>query len=205
MLYGEVPQSGGFKFTNRNPPKTALVRLPTSAEMIERINRQKTIRNSIGRGKWQSDLVPNPEADLKLFEALRLDKDGEKFSAAECRAAILKFTAADVLSSERVVEGYVITLRTPFGDLSHTVREPFEDEMFEYGRTNFASTDLRHGREELAWRADAAVKLYDLVFKSAEGYAAGYDVPAHHKFAVAGELAQAVAELDPQIELGPNS
>ena len=21
MLYGEVPQSGGFKFTNRNPPK----------------------------------------------------------------------------------------------------------------------------------------------------------------------------------------
>jgi hypothetical protein len=205
MLYGEVPQSGGFKFTNRHPPKSAVLRLPTSAQMIERINRQKTIRNSIGRGKWQSELVANPEADLKLFAELRIDQEGDAFSAAECRAAILKFTSAEVVSCDRPAEGYKITLRTPFGDVSHTLREPMEDEMFDFGRTNFASTDLRHGREELAWRADASVKLYDAVKLSAEGYAAGYDVPAHHKFAVAGELAQAVAELDPQIELGPNS
>lgn len=205
MLYGQVPDSGGFKFTLRNPPKSAVLRLPTSAEMIERINKQKTIRTTLGRGKSQSEVPPSPDADLKLFAALRIDRDGVEFTAAEARSAILNFTRCEVVSCDRGADGYKIVLKTPFGDVSHTVREPMEDEMFEFGRTSTVSTDLRHNREELVWRADASVKLFDATIKSSEGYAPNVEVPAHHKFAVAGELGQAVSEQDPQIELGPNS
>src|SRR5258708_7421854 len=103
MLYGGLPavkgretkKVYGFCFNVENPPKSAVLRLPTSAEMIARIDGQKSIRQSLGRRESQSEVVPNPKADLSLFEALRVW--GDDFDEFEARNAITKLTDIDVL------------------------------------------------------------------------------------------------------------
>ena len=82
MLYGELPtvqlDSGeevrGVKVRVPNPPKLAILRLPTSQEMLDRLDQQKSIRRTLGRRKSQTEFVPNPKADLDLFNKIRLDK-----------------------------------------------------------------------------------------------------------------------------------
>ena len=75
-----------------------------------------------------------------------------------------------------------------------------------YRRTVVSSTDLPHGQEELRYRIEPSVGLYDSVGTKVEGYAAALkpaDVPPHHKSAVVVELVQAIDDLDPALD--PNS
>lgn len=209
MLYGElqtVPFDGkeyqGFRFRISNPPKTAILRLPTSAEMIERIDNQKSILRSIGRGKTQSEPVPNPEADLRLFEQLRVA--GADFDEFEARTSISRLTEVDVTASSRAGDIYRITLKTPFCSVIHRLKMPTEKVLHFYRRGIVASTSMRHGQEELKYRASAAVEFYDAVFDSTEGYAPGVEPPAHHKFRVASDLSDACQDFDP-LDFDPNS
>jgi len=69
-----------------------------------------------------------------------------------------------------------------------------------------SATDLPHGQEELRYRMEPAVELYDSVVSKVEGYAASFkpsDVPPHHKSAVVVELVQSIDDLDPALD--PNS
>jgi len=204
-MYGNIPNEG-ITIRVPNPPKAARVRLPNNDEMMGRLAQQKSIRRTIGRRKSQTEFVPNPQADLALFNQIRLDKDGAEFDEFEAGNAISKLTYCEVTGCERVGDEYRVTLKTPFGDTIHTMRIPTQRDVTVYRRTVVSATDLPHGQEELRYRIEPAVDLYGSVVSKIEGYADGYktaDVPPHHKSAVAVELVSALDDLDPSLD--PNS
>ncbi|HLI82664.1 MAG TPA: hypothetical protein VKV17_02035 [Bryobacteraceae bacterium] len=201
-MYGDIPAEG-ITIRVPNPPKTAHLRLPTSQEMLDRLAQQKSIRRTIGRRKSQTEFVPNAKADLDLFNRIRLDKDGPEFDEFEAGSAISKLTFCDVTDCERAGDEDRITLKTPFGVTVHTVKIPTQRDITIYRRTVVSSTDLPHGQEELRYRIEPAVELYDSVVSKIEGYAASFkpaDVPPHHKSAVVVELVQAIDDLDPALD-----
>jgi len=204
-MYGDIP-AAGITIRVPNPPKTAQLRLPTNEEMLERLDQQRSIRRTIGRRKSQTEFVPNLKADLDLFNRIRLDKDGSEFDEFEAGNAISKLSFCEVTDCQRAGDEYRVTLRTPFGDTIHMVKIPTQRDITVYRRTVVSSTDLPHGQEELRYRIEPAVDLYDSVVTKIEGYAASIkpaDVPPHHKSAVVVELVQAIDDLDPALD--PNS
>ena len=201
-MYGSIPEQG-ITIKVPNPPKAARVRLPTCDEMMGRLAQQKSIRRTIGRRKSQTEFVPNLAADLALFNQIRLDKDGPEFDEFEAGNAVSKLTFCEVSNCERVGDEYRITLKTPFGDTTHTMRIPTQRDVTLYRRTVVSATDLPHNQEEIRYRTEPAIDLYDSVVAKAEGYIEGLkmtDVPPHHKSAVVVELVQAIDDLDPQID-----
>jgi hypothetical protein len=204
-MYGDIPTEG-ITIRVPNPPKTAFLRLPTNQEMLERLDQQKSIRRTIGRRKSQTEFVPNLKADLDLFTKIRLDKDGAEFDEFEAGNAISKLTFCEVTDCQRAGDEYRVTLRTPFGDTVHQVKIPTQRDITVYRRTVVSSTDLPHGQEELRYRIEPSVCLYDSVATKVEGYAGSLkpaDVPPHHKSAVVVELVQSIDDLDPALD--PNS
>ena len=204
-MYGDIPTEG-ITIRVPNPPKTAFLRLPTNQEMLERLDQQKSIRRTIGRRKSQTEFVPNLKADLDLFCKIRLDKDGAEFDEFEAGNAISKLTFCEVTDCQRAGDEYRVTLRTPFGETLHQVKIPTQRDITVYRRTVVSSTDLPHGQEELRYRIEPSVGLYDSVVTKVEGYAGSLkpaDVPPHHKSAVVVELVQAIDDLDPALD--PNS
>ena len=204
-MYGDIPAEG-ITIKVPNPPKTAFLRLPTNQEILERLDQQKSIRRTIGRRKSQTEFVPNLKADLDLFTKIRLDKDGAEFDEFEAGNAISKLTFCEVTDCQRAGDEYRITLRTPFGETVHLVKIPTQRNITVYRRTVVSATDLPHGQEELRYRMEPAVELYDSVVSKVEGYAASLkpaDVPPHHKSAVVVELVQTIDDLDPALD--PNS
>jgi len=204
-MYGDIP-AAGITIRVPNPPKTAQLRLPTNEEMLERLDQQRSIRRTIGRRKSQTEFVPNLKADLDLFSKIRLDEDGAEFDEFEAGNAISKLSFCEVTDCQRAGDEYRVTLRTPFGETVHMVKIPTQRDITVYRRTVVSSTDLPHGQEELRYRIEPAVDLYDSVVTKIEGYAASIkpaDVPPHHKSAVVVELVQAIDDLDPALD--PNS
>lgn len=211
MLYGEVntvtidgQQYSGIQVRVPNPPKVAVLGLPTNQQMIDRFWKQKSIRRSLGNGKSQSEFQPNLKADLELFNALRQDK-GPEFDEYEASNAIGKLIYCEVKDCEAVNDQYRITLKTPFGDTVHTVGLPTLKDIALYRRSLVSATDLPHGQEELRFRIEPAAALYDSVVAGVTGYATGIiakDVPVHHKSAVVADLVQA---FDANTDLDPNS
>lgn len=213
MLYGELPavtnEAGetlnGVTVRVANPPKSAVLRLPTNQEMLDRLSLHKSIRRSIGRRKSQMESVPNLKADLDLFNAIRVDH-GPEFDEYEASNAIGKLTYNEVTDCQRAGDEYRITLKTPFGETVHTVGIPSQRDITLYRRTVVSSIDLPHGQEEVRFRIQPAVDLYDSVVTAFDGYAANFkvsDVPPNHKSSVVVELVQAIEELDSVLD--PNS
>jgi hypothetical protein len=178
--------------------------VPSAQEM--RLAQQKSIRRIIGRRKSQTEFVPNPKADLALFNQIRLDKDGQEFDEFEAATAIARLTFCGVTSCERVGDDYRVTFNTPFGQTAHMVKIPTQRDLTVYRRTVITSTDLPHGQEEIRYRTEPAIDLYNSVIGAVEGYAESIkpaDVPPHHMSAVVVELVQAIDDLDPALD--PNS
>jgi hypothetical protein len=226
-MYGELPSidladgSGsvhGFPIVLQayDPPHTAILRLPTSDELLAYLSVQKMLYRQQGRG-GKSEEVPNPKADLALFNLLRLDKSGVEFDADEALYAINQITRHRITSCERSGLTYIITLQTLFGPTTHTCRLPFEKELAAYRRDVMDERDKGRGVVERRFPPEVSVKLYDKVLLGATGYF-GFDgasangagpsavllaaVPPNHKRSIAAELVSAHDSLDP--DLDPN-
>lgn len=212
MLYGELPEVAvagsdkkvsGYPVEILNPPKTALLRLPTSAEILERMKKETTITQDIGRGKTKSDSPPTPEADKKLFDALRLDK-GEEFDEFEMVRALNKVIYNRVSERERQGAEFEIKLECYGGVVTtHTLTPPTEKQMHDYRKSVVITKQLDRTKQELRFKHEVAVRLYDENIQSADGYLDNKSVPAHHKFTIALELASLIDDLDPVLD--PNS
>ena len=83
LMYGELPlidsadgskQIAGYPVKIIRPAKTAVVRLPTTEEMMTYMAAQRSLHRDLGRRKSEGQSVPNPESNLTLFKAIRLDK-----------------------------------------------------------------------------------------------------------------------------------
>jgi hypothetical protein len=211
MLYGELPDvslgggatAKGVTVKVANPPKTAVLGLPTGQQILDRLAQQKSIRRNLGRRKSQTDFVPNLKADLDLFNQIRVDKDGLEFDEYEAGAAVARLTFCEVTDCQRAGDEYKISLKTPFGDTMHSMKIPTQRDVTVYRRMVVSATDLPHGQEELRYRIEPAVDLYNATVSKIEGYAASYkgaDVPPHHKSAVVVELVSAIDDLDPVLD-----
>jgi hypothetical protein len=166
-----------------------------------------SLRNRVrllGNRKSKDEDVPNPAATSRLFNAIRIDSgksdDLQQFDADEAQAALDTFLMHRVQSSERSGESYAIVLRTLFGDVTHTVRIPYQKEVTEYRRRSADSTNLPHGVIETRFPPEVAGALYDKVIAKTEGYVTGTDVPPNHKRTVVLELLQQLASLDPALD-----
>lgn len=211
MLYGELPEvtlpNGdkvrGVPVSVANPPKTALLGLPTNEQMTKRLEQQKSLRRSAGGRKSQTEYVPSTKADLALFEDVRIDKAGVEFDEFEASNAIGKLIYSEAVECEREGEEYVITLKTRFGLTKHYLTIPFQRDLQLYRRSVVTSMELPHGVEELRYRIGPPVKLYDTIVTKIEGYVPSYkpvDVPPHHKSSVVVDLIQALDDLDPILD-----
>jgi hypothetical protein len=135
-MYGELPEislTNGDK-TNGYPvviessptgPKTAVLRLPTTAELMKHMASQRSLYRDLGRGKGKGEDVPTPKADRELFNAIRIDGGADDWDDDEVNHAISTVTRHRVASCERVGQTFVVTLTTVFGELKHTVRIPW--------------------------------------------------------------------------------
>lgn len=197
MLYGEIHE---IPFRVLEPPKLAILRIPTAAEMLERLRNQKTVRRSLGRRRNQFDFVPNPAADLLLLEQITISRDGEPFDSAEAEHAIGVLSGADVTGSR--YEGSLIHVEMEWkffgpltGNTTHSLRLPTVKQVRTYRQNLLSVTDLAHNNSEIRFRIEAATVLYDAILDRAEGYAAGVPVPPHHKSAVIAETIAILEEL----------
>ena len=141
-----------------------------------------------------------------MFNQIRLDKDGAEFDEFEASNAISKLTFCEVTDCQRAGDEYRITLKTPFGETTHRCASRRSAISPSTGARWCPSTDLPHGQEELRYRMEPAIDLYDSVVDQGRRLHRGLkptDVPPHHKSAVVVELVQAIDDLDPALD--PNS
>jgi hypothetical protein len=219
-MYGELPEietTGGQKVHGwpvkiLNPEKVAVLRLPANDELLAYLTAQRSLYRDLGRRQGESEEVPTPAADLKLFTAIRIDKDGEPFDEAEALYAIGILTRWKVNSCERDGATFVVKIGTVFGETTHVVNIPFQKDLAEYRRFVYKSRDIGNGLEERRFPPEVPVKLYDKIVEYVEGYigtqmGSGPEfkqaIPPHHKRAVVMEVVQALSLLDPSLD--PNS
>lgn len=182
MLYGEMPEVAidgqeavkGFRFNVPHPPKEAILRLPTAAEMSAYTEAWKKIR---GRKKNDDEnLAFRP--DLDLFNKIRVA--GADFDEFESRFAIVKLIDVSLEFCERTEDGagFEVVLKTPFGETRHHLATPTAKQLF---------TTVYSGK--------SGAKLYDQVIGKTEGYAAGFEAPEHHREAAGQAVAAAVGAI----------
>jgi hypothetical protein len=190
MLYGAVKE---ITLAVQNPPKEAVVRMPTADEWLERMRTQKSIRKDLGCRRTRNDISRNPKADSELFKKIQVSGDEMDEYEAERFIGILQ--SASVITAEREGDGYAITLKWRYfgqmeGETVHHLRIPTLREMAEYRRGVVSVVDLPYGQQELRYHITAAVELYDKLVKSTEGYSDGTEIPPVHKAPVITELIQ---------------
>ena len=214
-MYGELPliditgadgktdQVPGFPVEILNPPKLCVLRLPKTDELLSYLGAERQLYRDLGRRMGESEYVLNPKAELELFGAIRIDKNGPEFDAEEAKFAIGSLLLFEVRDCIRDGQQYVITISTRFGRVAHTLSIPFQRDLAEYRRNVYKSRDLPHNLEERRFPPEVPCKLWDKVMVSVDGYADGTAVPPHHKKAAVNEMVQALIALDPQLD--PNS
>jgi hypothetical protein len=167
--------------------------------MMEYLGAQKQVYVDLGRGRGKYQPTSSPEAELKLLRAIRIDK-GKEFDEAEAEYAVDLITKCAATSCERAGQNYIITVKTVFGPTTHTLRIPYRKEMAEYTRTFFDQRQLPHGVEERRFPPSVSCNLYDKVKVATDGYAAGTEVPPHHKRSAIYELVSTVNSQDPTFD-----
>lgn len=208
-MYGELPliknTSGdevrSFPVIDQISAKTCALRLPTPDEILTYLSSQRSRYRDLGRRRGESIDVPNPGADRRLFEAIRLDKDsGVEWDDAEALYAINQILRHEVGECVRDGQAYRIVVKTMFGDTTHVLRLPTRKEIAEYQRSFFASRDLPHNETERRFPPEVPCSLYDKIAQSHAGYDSESVVPPHHKRAVISELMLSLSELEPSLD-----
>jgi hypothetical protein len=214
----------GIPIVIQNPRKGAVLRLPTSEEITAYTGSIRQVIQRMGRRQSEDRDVPNGDAERKLFEAIRLDKSGDEFDAAEMRYAIEQVLRQNVLSCDRDGDVYKVKVATVWGVTAHSCRVPTTLELQNYREGVIKSRELPHNVEERRFPPDVPVRFYDAVIVAVDGYAPQFNVPVgtvngnrhviegaelkaflpqippHHKRVVAGEVSSALYDLDPQID-----
>jgi len=218
---GAVP---GISIVIANPQKIAVLRLPTSEEIAAYTGSIKQIVHRVGRRQSESRILHNPETERKLFDAIRLDKNGDEFDEAEMRHAIDIVLNQRVSGCERNGSFYTVKVTTNWGPTLHTCRIPTAKEIQQYRENVVKTRDLPHNAEEHRFPPEVAMQLYDAIVTSVEGYAPTFNVPVgsvngnrhvfegaelkaflsqippNHKSSVASEVSSALYDLDPQLD-----
>lgn len=222
MGYGTLPllttkdgvETNGYPIIILNPEKTAVLNLPTNAQLTTYLAAQY----SIVRAQEGSEDVPTPKADKILFDSIRIDK-GEEFDDAEISYALGIITQHRVAGCERDGQTFVVSIQSRFGDTSHVLGIPTQKQMADYRKNLIKTRRTGRGVEEWRYPISVPVGLYDALAVKIDGYnpsSVSADmnigdsmqvsemVPVHHKRTVIDSIITAMGELDPNVDL-PNS
>jgi hypothetical protein len=208
----------------QNPRKFACLRLPTAEEISAYTASIRQLIRRIGRRQSEDQDVPNHEAERRLFDAVRVDKNGDEFDESEMRYAINLVLRHDVVDCQRDGDQYFVTITTLWGNTLHICRMPYTRELQTYREGVIKSRELPHNIEERRFPPEVPAKFYDEIVTAVEGYAPRFNVPTgstngnshrlegaelkailpqippHHKRSVAGEVSSALYDLDPQLD-----
>jgi hypothetical protein len=207
-----------------NPHKIAVLRLPTSEEIAAYTATLRQVIHYIGRRQSEDRDVPNTEGERRLFEAIRLDKTGDEFDAAEISHAVDLVLRQSVINCERDGDLYTVKVGTIWGVTAHTCRIPTTLELQNYRENVVKSRDLPHSTQEKRFPPEVPARFYDAIIMAVEGYSPQFNVPVgtvngsrhviegaelkaflaqippHHKRSVSAEVSSALYDLDPTID-----
>lgn len=178
--------------------KECKVRFPTDAEWCARARRQRSVRRFLGRGKSESQDIDTSTVDLELFEAIRVDKDGASFDAADAANVLSKLERASIEECAPDGAGYCISLKVAGGIVEHLVRIPTQAQIQQYETASVRVVGQRRS-QEIRGFLEPSGELYDLIFVSQSGYPKDKPVPIVHKVAVISEIVQQIAVDDEDV------
>lgn len=173
--------------------KRCTVRLPTDAEWIERARGIKTIRTPLGRGKSETRAINSEQADLALYEKIRVDgaPDLDQFEASE---VISWIEYVRIRESGRDGNRFHVTMRAlGVEPLTHVLKIPTKRDTIEYGRESVRVIDQRRS-QEIRVSIEPSAALYDRLLDRVDGYEG--PVPIIHKDAVVVEVLNLIAAAE---------
>lgn len=172
--------------------KRATVRFPSDAEWIERARSMKTYRTPLGRGKSESHTPNTEQADLALYQKVRVDgsPDLDEFEAAYI---ISKLEACKIKESGRDGSRFRVVLRSKGVDTEHVLKIPTKRQTMEYGRESVRIIDQRRS-QEIRVSIEPSAGLYDQLLDHVTGYEG--PVPIIHKDTVVVEVLNLIAAVE---------
>ena len=97
--------------------------------MLTYLSSVTSLYRDLGQRKGAEESVPNPKADLKLFNSIKVTADAD-FEADEAAYAIEVITRQRISDCIRDGQTYIVTLDTLFCSTTHTLGIPFQkDDM----------------------------------------------------------------------------
>lgn len=223
MKYGELAEIKldgqeplkGILIKIRNPPKTAVLRLPTAQETLARMGSIRQLRITAGNREPRIEWPADPNADAAFFKALRLDS-GADFDDAEIKQALSALTFTQLSDCEMLDNGFRIVLNSLVGtnsqgrpasvDTVHLLGDPTLADLSECRRKSVSTRSVGTGRQETRYPPQPAIELYDRIVQRWENYADTFTketIPPDHKYAAIQAMIKALDEIDAPID--PNA
>ena len=171
--------------------KTCTVRFPTDQEWCERSRRQRSIRRFLGRGKSEAENLDSSQADLDLFDRIRVDDGADTFDGPEAALVLAKLERTSVEACEREGDNFRLALKVPGALTEHLVRIPTRKEMDVHEAASVKVTGQRRA-QEIRGFLEPSGALYDSILKENSGYEG--PVPIVHKVSIVSEVLSAVAQ-----------
>src|SRR5215471_15209232 len=99
------------------------MRWPTDQEWSDRKRAVRFITTQLGRGRSETESIPSPEADLKIYEAIKLN-GAPPISGDEAGRLLDGLGRCEVRNVEMEGNGATVTMSVPGGEVKHRVRVP---------------------------------------------------------------------------------
>ena len=181
-----------------NGRKECVVRFPTDKEWCQRAHRIVQVRKNVGDGV-KTENSGMEDANLELFNAIRIDKDGPEFDGAEAMMVLGRIERTEIVDTTRQGVNYAIRIKTFFGSpviVTHTLKIPTQKQLMDFTR---AAIDIvgRKQTMETRFALEPAGDLWKKVHVSHDGYSPVAvtaadpefcDVPVIHKDVAINEL-----------------
>jgi hypothetical protein len=203
MLYGQFEkvqledgsEVDGIRVTLKTK-KSAVLRCPTAKEQ-EAFYTAVALRN---QSAIKDEDESNLQAEVDLFNTIRLDTKGEAWDEFEAGYIVGRFIAAEVLAATESGDEHIVTLKTQYGVQTHYLREPTIKEMTVYERA-VNKTRTKNVFQPIH-------KLYNEIMLRTEGYPNTFtddDIPADHKQLCVSSVRAALLKYDPFETKSPNA
>lgn len=194
----DINQEIGLSLETDQGIKKVAVRYPSDAEWLTWRRKKKIMQRDLGRGNFQMEPSVPGAADIELFNAIRVEKEGPAIDESEAVEIISKLGNADVNTRPRREEsGYRIELKVMQRLVTvHQLRIPSIKDKQTYNRSKSSVTYGQYSYQEIRINYKAGADLYDNLIVRTEGYAG--PVPINHKAEVINVLLQEIAMSEQQ-------
>ena len=176
-----IPSPDGDKFVH--------VKTPDDQEWIELQRARPMLLKDLGRNQYEQTTQESPEADLRLYNAIRLDgsADLDEFEAGVVIRHLERF---EVKGVERDGNEFVVTALTA-GDAEFVfrLRTPSARDLFRHRKDRATSRTLQHGVSRINLHLAPSIELFDRYSQSGTDYSAAW------KAGVCAAVATAIEQL----------